>query len=773
MPELVCGCLEVSERRELEVNLVVFMRQGFLGLKGFSAWMAGGRGFLKGTGGAIVVGLLLCGPSVAGAAAAGPSFSHEVVVDHQRSDGEPSLSISPKVNGLGYHDMYVSAPYGFSTTASFVWKSEDGGQTFHLVGAEVPPAGRPASTCAGGGDSSIVNDTAGDLYFGDLQGLTNVSNSLSTDGGDSFVTTCNSANGTGDDRPWLSVYRDPLTNGREYMTVDQVEQCTINCGLGQAGSNMLELTQTSGALAAKQVFEPLPAQQVEPDGIVGGTVVNQSNGDLYLVHTGFTNAKGGLVGGGDANGNANAVIVDRFPHGYDQTTPTPIPTSSVSLCKPYNTSASAPCKSDTVFHAPLDKSGNSTVTVGQDFSPVAIDRSGDLYVVWAQARVNSSGDIDGPSTIYLAVSTNKGATWSKPIDVSSHVSGLRTNVFPWVAAGSKGRVDIVWYGTHTLGNCAGTNGCGSSFIDAPWNVYMAQTIDAVNAKTGNANASPSFMTTKVTEYSNHYGAICTFGIGCSTGGDRGLLDFIQVQAEPDGAAAVVWADSANTDFNGGESSGVIAFAQQVGGPGLYGGTIKGPKPLTGSAPGSPSSYFAGDGTETKAPAHSNMDIVRSSLTSANNGKDYKVTMRVGSLASLAPDTSLGGTDLIWMTRWELPTAHPTTADQGHVFYAAMESDDGGTPTFYAGESVCGIPPNNPEEHCKFLNYPATDTLTKGSYTKAGTITILVPVADVGGATKGRLYSVTGLTGTQSEPSSTGKAIFNLIDSTPPYDVTLK
>jgi hypothetical protein len=297
---------------------------------------------------------------------------------------------------------------------------------------------------------------------------------------------------------------------------------------------------------------------------------------------------------------------------------------------------------------------------------------------------------------------------------------------------------------------------------------MAQTLNAVTKR--RANASPSFTTTKVSQFSNHYGAICTFGIGCSTGGDRGLLDFIQVQAEPNGAAAVVWTDSANTDFNGGESSGLIAFAQQSRGPGLYGGTIRGPAPLRGSAPGSPTAYFAGNGSETPAPAHSNVDIVRSSLTRV--GSHYKVTMRVRSLASLDAPSSMGGSDLVWLTRWELPTKHPTTANQGHMFYAAMESDSGGTPTFFAGQTVCGVPPNNPEEHCKFIDYPATDTVT-GRYTKSGTITILVPVADVGGAKKGTLYSVTGLTGTQSVPSSTGKAIFNLIDATPPYSVPLK
>ena len=55
-------------------------------------------------------------------AAAGPglAFGHAVVVDHQRVDGEPSLSISPALNTSGHHDIYVSAPWGFSTTASFI-----------------------------------------------------------------------------------------------------------------------------------------------------------------------------------------------------------------------------------------------------------------------------------------------------------------------------------------------------------------------------------------------------------------------------------------------------------------------------------------------------------------------------------------------------------------------------------------------------------------------------------------------------------------------------
>lgn len=713
------------------------------------------------------------------ASSAALAFGHEVVVDNQRITGEPSVSISPTENSAGHHDIYISTPYGFLTTASFVWKSEDGGTSFHLVAAQAPPLGKP-NTCVGGGDSSIVNDKVGNLYFADLQGLTNVSASVSTDGGRSFTTTCDAASNTvGVDRPWLSVYGNPLTTGREYMAVDQVAQCVLNCGLGQAstsqvGSNQVQVTETSGTEAQAQIFSP--AQPIEPDGIVGGTVVNQATGDLYISHTALTNATGTLLGGSDANGNDNAVVVDSFPKGYSGTpTAFPVTNTPVSICQPYN--HGGPCYSSTVYAAPLNSSGNSTVTTGQDFSPPAIDSAGNLYVVWAQAPVNGSGIIDGASVIYLAVSTDNGKTWSQPYDVSRSVPSLRTNVFPWVAAGGPGKVDVVWYGTPSLTGCSTAAGCGSSTTNGAWNVYMAQSLNLVGAN-GASNPRATFAATRVTEYSNHYGAICTFGIGCSTGGDRGLLDFIQVQVGPTGAAYVTWADSANTNAQGGTSSAVIGFSRQVSGPGLFGGNINGPAPAFNCASGSPSAFYSALGAETNAP--SNLDLVQapglaSCIAQPNAQGNYVVSMHVSSLATLAVPNGMGGPDAVWLTRWELPTpaTSRTHTDQGHIFYAAMESDGGGTPTFYAGEtSTTSVSNQQQTQQGFFLTYPPTFPV-KGSYDAAtGIITITVPAKDVGdpSAAALELYSVTGLTATQSQPASTGSAVFNQIDATAPYDL---
>ena len=134
---------------------------------------------------------------------------------------------------------------------------------------------------------------------------------------------------------------------------------------------------------------------------------------------------------------------------------------------------------------------------------------------------------------------------------------------------------------------------------------------------------------------------------------------------------------------------------------------------------------------------------------------------MASLASLSVSPQDGGTDASWFIRWVQVKRHQ--AGNGHIYYAGMESDGGGAPRFFDGDVSCALATT----HCKFITYPPQHTVT-GSYTASGTITIKVPVGDVGGA--GSLYSVTGLTATETDPSSTGTAIFNVIDSTPPYNV---
>src|SRR5207247_9119031 len=104
---------------------------------------------------------------------------------------------------------------------------------------------------------------------------------------------------------------------------------------------------------------------------------------------------------------------------------------------------------------------------------------------------------------------------------------------------------------------------------------------------GLPNRSTSFTTTQVAEIANHDGAICTMGIGCTTGGDRGLLDFLSVTVGLQGEANVVWADAVNQNAVDGTSSALIAFNRQTAGASLYAnvGQVSGPAPASGSASG--------------------------------------------------------------------------------------------------------------------------------------------------------------------------------------------
>src|SRR5207237_4777694 len=149
--------------------------------------------------------------------------------------------------------------------------------------------------------------------------------------------------------------------------------------------------------------------------------------------------------------------------------------------------------------------------------------------------------------------------------------------------------------------------CGSSAIQAHWSVMMAQSLNAIVR--GAPNATPSFATTQVSEVSNHVGAICTMGIGCTTGGDRGLLDFLSVTVGLQGEANVVWADAVNQNFDGGTSSALIAFNRQVGGPSLFAniGRVTGTPPAKGSGVGSPDAFYSANITTT--PASGNLVIL--------------------------------------------------------------------------------------------------------------------------------------------------------------------
>src|SRR3954470_8729571 len=89
---------------------------------------------------AVAAGLV---PASANSSADVPVFAHPVTVDAQRMVGEPDGTVG--------HDgrIYVSGPWGVSTGTSFIWRSEDGGESFRQIQA-APGVQNPYSFRAGG-----------------------------------------------------------------------------------------------------------------------------------------------------------------------------------------------------------------------------------------------------------------------------------------------------------------------------------------------------------------------------------------------------------------------------------------------------------------------------------------------------------------------------------------------------------------------------------------------------------------------------------------------
>lgn len=148
------------------------------------------------------------GPSTAGAGQGAPGFAPPVVVSEQDT-AEPGIDVAP--DGT----LYVNAPAGLLSSlpgsASFLWRSDDGGGTWALA----PPGLRAAFP--GGGDSDVAVDPGnGTVYFSDLWGVSSTA-SVSEDMGETWFASPLSGLPI-HDRQWLAT----PGGGVVYLTYNQI-----------------------------------------------------------------------------------------------------------------------------------------------------------------------------------------------------------------------------------------------------------------------------------------------------------------------------------------------------------------------------------------------------------------------------------------------------------------------------------------------------------------------------------------------------------------------
>ena len=712
-------------------------------------------------------------------------FSHAVIVDEQKPGFEPDVKVAP--DGT----IYSSVPNGFSTTISYLWSSRDHGNSYLPIPGTIA-LNKPA-TCAGGGDTDLFVDPHNALYFSDLQGLTNISDSVSTNGGKTWSTNCAGAGpNTPDDRMWFGG-----TGSLAKHNLILYQDFDVTAGSAASQNNALVETVSKNGTVFLPVVNKSPGSDclglaiqdciTGNEGISGNQVVDPRTGNVFIAHTSVEGSSG-TPGVRVAEGKVKV--------GTPTTaTWSESPNLDGALC-PGSTKASDGSRTC------VDKSGKPEEVAGENFATIAEDSAGYLYVTFTAgplAHTKSSdpnfGALDQPEQIYVvhslepasskAVAKNPSKlTWSAPRRITGSGLSAGTNTFPWITAGSNGRVAVAWYHTSEKsekGPCASgsgtcTNFGASSLTKAEWTVQLGQSLNAHSPRS-------TYRTAKVSEGPVKSGQICTNGIGCTTGGDRSLGDFLEVTTDRTGAAVVSYVFDTSRDSSDGEEVGPVAISRQLSGPSLLASVRRvtrgqGPGLAMGSIKDPIGDDFYSAGGKLTSGGK-NLDLTGASLANGPN-KTLVARIHVRSLHSLSASPTVGGPDASWMIRWTVvhpiakgPGGYPSN---GAVYYAGMDNNAGaGKPTFFAGTTSAIPPPGDPADHTKYMTFPQTHKLSskQASYNaKTGVITLRIPLADVGKPAKGtRLYSVTAFSATSTSPQS-ANTLFNQIDATSPFELVI-
>jgi len=400
-------------------------------------------------------------------------FAPETIVDPQRTEGEPVNFFAPDGS------YWESGPFGTSTQQSWVHHSTDGGLEFH----ETSPVGLRPDGPPGGGDTDVVTDDQGFVYFSDLEGLVQVSTSVSNDGGNTWKKNAVASQETGVDRQWYAV-----DNGLTPAATD----------------NTIFL-----------VYRQTPAE----------TQILSSPGS-----TGASDPVGGLVWTNAASTNGLVAISSGAPCGH-------------LFFDPVKRNLYLPCGQGdhievAVGHVdPGQRTGIAFHTVGLPKTPgggdptmvfpwLGVDSAGNVMVVW----------VDGTDhNLYESTSTDGGTKWTDALKINT--GDAKTNEFPEVTGRGVGEFAITWYG-NASGESSDSMPPNTSADSAkyPWYGYVALVTHADTLQ-------PTVAQQRFTEHPMHYGIVCNSGTTCVSG--RTLADYFDVGVDKKGAIRIVFDDESS------------------------------------------------------------------------------------------------------------------------------------------------------------------------------------------------------------------------------------
>jgi hypothetical protein len=299
--------------------------------------------------------------------------------------------------------------------------SSDGGASWGAVDLPLPP---PATTNGTdfGSDPGVAFDTRGNVYysyivvffnrsFKSIQG-TEMAVAKSSDGGKTWpqVTFFNFNSGSGkfNDKPYLAVDTNPTSPFRDSVYVAW-DNASNNAGKSSANDALLFARSTDGGLTFSS---PIAVNTLTggPSSVIGADPFVGPNGEVYVA---WHDVQNSLL-----------LVNSSFDGGATFGQPVTISPTVVAF--------------DDAIPAQASRGALLYPACDADRSNGA--NRGTLYCSWMDETASNGTDI------FVARSTDRGASWSSPVRVNDDPPGVRKDQFnQWLSVDPvNGTVDVSW-----------------------------------------------------------------------------------------------------------------------------------------------------------------------------------------------------------------------------------------------------------------------------------------------------------------------------------------